>query len=281
MPKQRYDITSKWLLQNQGRGVLQVGGLAGVRRCEPMPGEIVQSRRYPDGLLRAFLAGDAKPHHVLVEIATYAEKRALKQALDDLTLAYSALDHLPEMLMLVLRPKGQFRIAGKHTIRSKLGLSELDVTWRTVELWTLPAEQFLAAGDVGMIPWVPLMQFDGRPEALLELCADKIEPEASARQQADLLVVAQVLTELRFPDPAFAAFFGGRKPMIESPLLQRMMAERSHELIAEVLKARFNNFPRDVSKHLLEIVDEKKLKHLTRLAAKCPDLDSFRDALLS
>src|SRR5581483_11934328 len=104
-----------------GKGALLVGGLKDVRRIEPMPGEIVQNRKYPDGLLRVFLAGEKKPHHVLVEVATYAEKRALQQAMDDLTLACGALGYLPELLMLVLRPKGTFRVGGKHEVRSKLG----------------------------------------------------------------------------------------------------------------------------------------------------------------
>src|SRR5579872_2164566 len=99
MARQRYDISSKWLLHNQGKGVLLVGGLKGVQRIAPMPGEIAQSRKWPDGLLRAYLTGERKPHHVLIEVATYAEKRALKQALEDLTLAYSALGFLPELLM--------------------------------------------------------------------------------------------------------------------------------------------------------------------------------------
>src|SRR5262245_15956523 len=123
MARQRFDITSKWLLHNQGKATLLVGGLKGVRSCQPMPGEIVQNRKYPDGLLQVTLAGEKKPHHVLVEVATYPEQRALKQALDDLTLAYNVLGHLPELVMLVLRPRGKFRIGGKHEIRSKLGLS--------------------------------------------------------------------------------------------------------------------------------------------------------------
>src|SRR5437588_11896704 len=97
MARQRFDIASKWLLHNQGRGALLLGGLKGVRRIEPMPGEIAQNRKYPDGLLRIYLAEQRKPHHVLVEVATYSEERALKQALDDLALAYSALGYLPEL----------------------------------------------------------------------------------------------------------------------------------------------------------------------------------------
>jgi hypothetical protein len=88
MPQQRFDTASKWLLHKQGKSTLFVGGLKDVQRIESMPGEIVQNRKYPDGLVRVYLAGQRRPHHVLIEIATYPEKRALRQTLDDLTLSY-------------------------------------------------------------------------------------------------------------------------------------------------------------------------------------------------
>jgi len=177
-----------------------------------MPGEIAQNRRYPDGLLQAFLGNDPKPHNVLIEVAAYPERRALKQALDDLALAYSALGHLPELVMFVLRPKGKFRIGDRHAIRSKLGLSQLEARWRTIELWTLPGEKFLAEGDAGIVPWVPLMQFDGPPEPVLERCAERIEREAEPQQRTDLLVVAQVMAGMRFPGLDLLTIFGGQKP---------------------------------------------------------------------
>lgn len=281
MPRPRFDIGSKWLLQNQGKGALLVGGLTGVRRCQAMAGEIVQSRKYPDGLLQVSIAGDPKPHHVLVEVATYPEKRALKQALDGLTLAYAALGHLPELLMLVLRPKGKFRVGGQHEVRSPLGLSRLEAGWKTVELWTLAAEDFLASGDVGVVPWVPLMRFDGPPEALLERCARRIEGEAHPTDRADLLTVTQVLGGLKFPEPLLMEFLGGEQAMFESPVLQRFVARRFHEAILDVLKTRFGTAPRDVTRHLREVIDEKKLKKLNVLAATCPNLEAFREALLS
>ncbi len=281
MARQRFDMSSKWLLHNQGKGALLVGGLTGVRRIEPLPGEIVQHRKYPDGLLRAFLGGEPKPHHVLVEVATYPEKRALRQALDDLTAAAAILGHLPELLMLVLRPRGRFRIEGRHEVRSKLGLARLTAEWKVVELWTLPASEFLGQGDVGVVPWVPLMRFDGPPEALLERCAEKIEREAQPKERADLLAVSQVMTELRFPDPALPAFFGGQKTMIESPLLQKMIAEKLHVAIREALKARFGTVPREVTRLLGEILDERQLTRLNGIAAKCADLQAFREALLA
>jgi hypothetical protein len=183
--------------------------------------------------------------------------------------------------MLVLRPRGRLRISGRHQVRGKLGLSRLEAEWRVVELWTLSADDFLSAGDVGVVPWVPLMQFDGPPEALLERCAEKIEREAHPQDRADLLAVSQVLTELRFPHPELVGILGGQRPMIESPLLQRMMAERAHDLIMDLLKDRFGTVPRDVTRQLRAILDEKKLRQFNRLAAKCPDLDAFREALLS
>jgi hypothetical protein len=281
MARQRYDIGSHWLLHNQGKGALMVGGIKDVRGIEPMPGEIAQSRKYPDGLLRVHLAGQRKPQHVLVEVATYAEQRALKQALDDLALAYSALGQLPELLVLVLRPKGNFRIGGKHEVRSHLGLSRLSAEWKPVELWTLPAEEYLSAGDVGVIPWVPLMHFDGPPEALLERCAAKIERDAPTKERADLLAVSQVLAELRFPHPELLSLLGGRVPMIESPMLKKMRAETLHKAILTFLKARFGTVPRDVTRRLQAILDEERLTSLSALAARCPDLAAFREALLS
>jgi hypothetical protein len=104
MARQRFDISSKWLLHHQGKAALLVGGLKDVRRIEPGPGEIAQSRKFPNGLLRVYFTGQQKPQRVLIEVATYSEPRALKQALDDLTLANSALGSLPELLVLVLRP---------------------------------------------------------------------------------------------------------------------------------------------------------------------------------
>jgi hypothetical protein len=280
MPQQRFDIGSKWLLQNQGKGALFVGGIKEVQRIETMPGEIVQNRKYPDGLLRVYLAGQRKPHYVLIEIATYSEERALRQALDDLTLSYQTLGHLPELLMLVLRPKGRFRISGRHEVQSKLGLSRLKAEWKTVELWTLPATEFLEQGDVGVTPWVPLMEFSSPPEALVERCVEKIEREAHPKDRADLLVVSQVMATLRFSDTELLKLFGGQIPMIESPLIQRVIAESIHQDILALLKDRFDTVPRTVTKPLREILDEKKLRKLLLLASKCPELETFRQALL-
>jgi len=69
--------------------------------------------------------------------------------------------------------------------------------------------------------------------------------------------------------------------MFESPVLQHFVAKRLHEAILDLLKDRFDTIPHNVTKPLREIIDEKKLRQLNLLAAKCPDLQTFREALVS
>lgn len=69
--------------------------------------------------------------------------------------------------------------------------------------------------------------------------------------------------------------------MIESPLIQKVIAENTHQNILEVLKARFDTVPRDVTMLLREIFDDKKLKKLIAFASTCSDLEAFREALLA
>jgi hypothetical protein len=68
--------------------------------------------------------------------------------------------------------------------------------------------------------------------------------------------------------------------MIESPLLQKMRAETLHEGILAILKDRFQTVPRNVTKLLRAVIDEDKLRSLNVFAAKCLDLETFRQALL-
>ncbi len=69
--------------------------------------------------------------------------------------------------------------------------------------------------------------------------------------------------------------------MIKSPLIQELRAEVLQEVIVEILKDRFGTVPRGLVKQLNTILSEKTLKKLNLHAAKCPDLNAFRERLLS
>jgi hypothetical protein len=281
MARHEFDKSSKWLLQKHGKGILFLGGLRDVRSCRALQAEMVQPRQLPDGLLEVYVEGSAEPVHVVVEVSTYPEKRAREQGLDDLTLAYQQLGVLPELLIVVLCRKGRFRVGDKHEVRSRLGWSKLAGAWKPVELWTLKAEELLAAPDVGLVPWATLADFSERPEALLERCRRRIEELARPDERANLLAVSQVLAKLRFDTPEMLAILGGRQVMIESPLIQEIVAERFHEAILTLLAARFGSLPVEITTRVQSISKEKTLLDLNTFAGTCPDLNAFRERLLS
>jgi hypothetical protein len=72
--------------------------------------------------------------------------------------------------------------------------------------------------------------------------------------------------------------------MIESPLIQEMMAQRDQQLLhyrtLDNLEGRFGTIPLELAV-VRGISDERKLRGLHRLAAACPGLESFRAEMKS
>jgi hypothetical protein len=61
----------------------------------------------------------------------------------------------------------------------------------------LSAAELLALDDPGVVPWVPLMQFDGPPEEVLQQCRDILDRKAPVQNKENLLMVSQILASLR------------------------------------------------------------------------------------
>ena len=135
-------------------------------------------------------------------------------------------------LALVLRPKGRYEVPGEGRAQSALGCSTETLSWRVVELWKQSAEDMLASPDVGVVPWVPLMAFEGPPEPLLRRCRERIDREAG-EQRANLLAVTQSLAKLRFPQQELLNLFGGSRAMIESPLIKEIV-EKAMKIAGDV-----------------------------------------------
>jgi hypothetical protein len=281
---QEYDRTSKWLIGHHGDAILRLAGIRDLVAWRPLQAELVQPRQLPDGLIEATRAGGAEPDLFVLELATYPDARLLEQMLRDMTLVYLDRRRLPEVLVLVLHPKGQLRASEATELRSPLGWTRWGVGWRVVELWTVPAEDLLATGDVGAIPWVPLSRFKGPPEPILRECRERIDRQAPADERENLLAVTQVLTGLRYNDPRLLMILGGEDAMIESPVLQefeaKVMRREIVRLLEKVLQTRFEAVPPEVATALRGIVDPAKLDELVELALRCPDLDAFRAQLL-
>lgn len=184
-----YDRSSKWLIEHYGEALLRLGGVTDIRSWRPLQAELVQPRQLPDGLLEATLAGRPAPVLFLVEVSAYPERRLLEQVIRDLTLVFLDRRELPEVLTLILQPKGRYCMTSPHKLVSELGWSRLQFSWKVVELWTLSAADLLAVNDVGLIPWVPLTRFDDPPETVLQECRRRIDEQAPALEHANLLAV--------------------------------------------------------------------------------------------
>jgi hypothetical protein len=282
--RQAQDRTGKWLLEHQGRGALAVGGFTHVRSCFAEQAEVVQPRQLPDGLLRVSFVGSKKPVPVVVEIATYPEPRVVEQAQDDLMLVYQDRRVVPEMLILVLRPKGHYEIPRTFELWSDQKRTRLSGEWDVKKVWEVPAKELLELDDVGVVPWLPLTEFDGPPEDLLQECRRRIEGQAPYREVDNLLAVTQVLTRLRFGDREdLLTILGGDRVMIETPFWAEAEEQgvlRGHRAaILRILRMKVTTIPGEIETSLEGIKDEAILGTLLEAAVGCTDLAAFEEAV--
>jgi hypothetical protein len=287
MERFRYDRSSKWLLDHHGDLILFLGQVRDIAEWRTRQAEIVQPRKLPDGLLEVRRQHQTRFHPYIVEIEPYADRSTPEDLLDDLMLVYQDRHELPDVLILVLRPKGQVEVADHITLQSQGGLTDLRASWRVVELWNVPASELLATGEPGLMPWVPLTRLDGPPPVILGECRRIIDEKAKPEERRNLLAVTQVLMGLVQHDAALYAMFGGKEVMIESPILKELIDEQVAEKVAEgrrqdvldVLEARFGVVPLDVVQRVKDVTNANHLSQLIKQAARCPDLEAFRQAL--
>ncbi len=271
-----YDKSGKWLIQHHGNSILRLAGILDIDSWKPLQAEIVQSRRLPDGLVEVQFHRQPDPDLFVVEIATYPEARVAEQVIRDTALVYLDRQVIPDVLVLFLHPKGNVPAADSAALSSQKGLTKWDFSWKAVKLWEVPADDLLAAGDVGLIPWVPLTQFDESAETIMRECRERIDRDAPPNEHENMLAVTQLLAGLRYNDPKLFQILGGRRAMIESPLLQELIAERTRETLITFLIARFGSKAKSLETELETISDESRLQDLVKHAATCRTLNSFR-----
>lgn len=283
-----YDQSSKWLSQRHGDSILRLAGVAGIEAWRPLQAEVVQPRQLPDGLIETWLRGKPDPLLFVLEIATYPEARLTEQVVRDMTLVFLDRRVIPDVIVLVLHPKGNQTVTGSIELNSPGALTRWTLRWKVVSLWTVPAEELLAAHDVGLIPWVPLTSFDGPPEPIFQECRQRIDEDAPPDERENLLAVTQVLAGLRYNQAKLFQLLGGQEAMIESPVLQELKEEWTREAAQEAAReaktrtivdfsvARFGSESEEVAGRLATIDDEIRIKDLVKIAATCPDITSFR-----
>ena len=79
--------------------------------------------------------------------------------------------------------------------------------------------------------------------------------------------------------PNLMTILGGRTVMIESPLIQEIVAESRHKDILKVLAIRFGGVPAGLAAEIKEILDETVLDAVVELAVSSADLEQFAAAM--
>jgi hypothetical protein len=281
--RNRYDASSKWLIETFAAELLQLAGVGPVARVAPLPAELVQSRQLPDGLVEVTFPNRPEPVLHLIEVNTYSYAGTASALLDDVLLTYLNRRVVPEVIALTLNDRGNVRVASDIRLASPLAHTALEARWRVVNLWEVSARNFLPITDPGYAPWVPLMKIDGPPEPVLQQCKDAIDTVPEVGRRRNLLGVTQILAGLRFDEKMLEAMFKAEGKMIESPVLTKWFRQRDIETLQGVvlakLETRFGPVPTDVSAAVRVVTEQPRLESLLDSVYASPTLDAFRRVL--
>jgi hypothetical protein len=297
--RQDKDRSSKWLLSKHGGSVVRLAGITGFTSWRHLTSEVVAPRRLLDGLIELRFPNEPTPTLVLVEIESYADSDADRQVLDDLMLVAVERGVVPEVVSLVLKPKGNVRVAGTNERLSRSGRVRFAGTWPVVQLWELDAERLLADPDVGLVPWVPLTHTTLPPEELVSRCVQRIEAVPNDTERAGLLAVTELLAGFAYPGFSFVDLFRGHPMIIREALQSETFRTFREELrkewsaeaaleatriahrdnIRRTLRLRFGVSSPEALAALDAIADPARLQDLHDLAVTCPDLAAFAAGL--
>jgi predicted transposase YdaD len=295
MARDRKDRSSNWFMEHYGGALLRLANLPPIVHWQAAHNVMGFPKQIPDGLLDVTFAGKTTADP-LIEIETYPDGETLEQIRRDLAIVLMSRGVVPDILVLVLLPKGNLQLAPEQVLESANGLTQFRLKVQVLNLWTIPADQLLATGDVGLIPWAPLARIDGAPREFLEECVQKIEDQAPPNEKANLLAITRVMVEARYNDVELLKMLGGElmsfaKVMSEMPVFKRLIAQKERRAAAKaerssaikhiltLLRQRFTTVPKDLSSQLHAVDDLHKLEGLLKLVWTCDDLDEFRKAV--
>jgi hypothetical protein len=276
MARDRKDRSASWFMEHHGGSLLRLAHLGNVVSWQAAQTVLGFPKQIPDGLLDVTFPDKPAPDPFLIEIESYPEPDTLDQIRKDLAMVLLTRGVIPDILLLVLRPKGNLAISPEQVVSSARGLTELRLKIHVVTLWTVPAEELLTAGDVGLIPWVPLAHYDGSPEALLAQCRLRIEQQAKPEEKDNLLAVTRVMAEARYNDPQLLSLLlGGQimsfeKVLLDTPAGQRFLAERERETAQRVERETAQRVERETAQRVeretaQRVERETARKHILRL----------------
>jgi hypothetical protein len=292
MTRERKDRSANWLIECHGISLLRLVNITGYTSWQACQSVLSFPKQMPDGLLDVKFPARVEPDPFLIEIETYPDREVLTQLREDIAMVLLTRGVLPDVLLIVLFPKGNYVVEAEHALNSMHGLTGLSLRIRVINLWEMSAEDLFAANDVGLIPWIPLTKPSDSPEAMLQRCRERIEQQAPPGEKGNLLATTHVMAEMRYNNLDLLTLLGGHAMTMQkifdmSPTIQKLKADAAREAASEALREailsrlekRFGSVPEDLTNRLRGIRAPNEQQRLLAHACDCSDLDAFRASL--
>jgi hypothetical protein len=104
-----HDKCSKYMIQHHGNSILRLAGETDITTWTPRQAELVQLRRFPDGVIEVLSPGATVPDVFILEVATFPDARVPSQAIRDTVLVYLERDIVPEVIACSSIRRGMWR----------------------------------------------------------------------------------------------------------------------------------------------------------------------------
>lgn len=300
--RQDKDKVGKWLLSAKGDSILHLAGVTGFTSWKSVQSELVAPRRLPDGIIEATFPGEEKPRLYLIELESYADNSVDPQVFEDILLVRLEKKVIPEVICVVLKPKGNVTVKGSRREVSTGGSVELSARWTVIEMWHQELDELLDRHDAGLVPLAALARFDGTIEERVRRCFEEIRRTTTPEDQEQVIVATSVFLQLFAGDDSLL-FLLRRLMLLDDPAIRKaaetLFGETVHELAEEIarsivttevettkieqgrqavlriLEARFGVVPETVRARVGRIARLDRLNELISTAATCPDWTAF------
>ena len=277
-----FDSVSKSLLSAHPQGFLAfLLGHANAQWIETLnPEQPTVKTQMMDSLLRVRLDGEEALVHCEFQ-TTDSTKTPMPQRMAGYMGRCIAEYGLPLLsYVLYLRPDAGRRDPGEY-VQEIVG-HEVVLRYKVIRLITLDGETYLSSGNVGVLPFTPLM---GRPEGLgvvswLRRCVETTEAlEVPRAVKHSVLAHMGVLSSLVCEESTIFSFIS-EDIMTEFPLLEslckRALGQGIRQSIQETLAIRFaEDAARAVADRLAAIEQVEHLQALLRAAVQVDQLAEF------
>lgn len=290
--QQPNDRSAKWYISHHGDVLLKLARVRPYESWRASANEAVAPRRTPDGLLEVKFADQPAATPVIIEMESKTSADNRRQVSEDLFLVRLTTGVWPDAILVTLTGPDHTTNDDSLSQSSPGGTSASAVSWKTIRLWELDAEELFALGDVGVVPLIPLTRSTQSVEDMLARCRSEIVQKAPPDKRLELLIVSRILAGYRYNNQqGLLDVLLEERMLTESPEITKIISKSKAEGIAlgeikgtlktmrqgilDIIEEKFSEPPVDLVAQLSEITDVERLRELQRLVIKSSNLDEF------